>query len=650
MPTPPSVSSLHPEQLLSDVASLPALPGVYRYFDVSGTVLYVGKAINLKKRVSSYFQKNHGGTRIGHMVSKIARMETTVVRSEAEALLLENNLIKTLNPKYNILFRDDKSYPYLKMTGASTSSNPGTSFPRVSYYRGAVEKKHHYFGPYPSAWAVKEAILLMQKVFRLRTCEDPVFNNRTRPCLLYQIKRCSAPCVGHISAQDYAQDVASAERFLRGDARQVMDALEARMMAHAERLEFEQAAELRNQVAALSNVLHQQSVDNVSDRDVDILAVKVQGGRACVNLAMVRGGRHLGDRPYFPVHVEEAAGIYAEDDEGAATAPSVEVQVLEAFIAQHYLSVPIPPSLVVSEPVNKNLLKALSVQSGVKVTAVHQPREQRRQWLEMAQTNAGLQLARLLSEEGSQQARTRALADALDLAMDNLDELRVECFDISHTAGEATQASCVVFHHHKMQNAEYRRFSIDGITPGDDYAAMHQVLLRRYGKLAETLREAQQTGETPPGTGRLPDLVLVDGGKGQVSMAREVFEQLGLDLSLIVGVEKGEGRKVGLEELVFADGREKVYLGKDSAALMLVAQIRDEAHRFAITGMRAKRAKARVDGGKLEEIPGIGPKRRAKLLQRFGGVRGVALAGVEDIATVEGISRELAEEIYRALH
>jgi excinuclease ABC subunit C len=651
----PTVPSAHPEQLLSDVASLPPLPGVYRYFDADGGVLYVGKAINLKKRVSSYFQKNHGGTRIGHMVSKIVRMETTVVRSEAEALLLENNLIKTLNPKYNILFRDDKSYPYLKITGASKTANLGSSFPRVSYYRGAVEKKHHYFGPYPSAWAVKEAILLMQKVFRLRTCEEPVFNNRTRPCLLYQIKRCSAPCVGHISAVDYAQDVANAERFLRGDARQVMDALEARMMTHADKLEFEQAAELRNQVAALSNVLHQQSVDNVSDRDVDILAVKVQGGRACVNLAMVRGGRHLGDRPYFPVHVEDATAFYNEDDSDEAAgealpAQSVEAQVLAAFVAQHYLNVPVPPSLVVSEPVNKTLLKALSVQSGVKVTAVHQPREQRRQWLEMAQTNASLQLARLLSEEGSQQARTRALADALDLALDDLDELRVECFDISHTAGEATQASCVVFQHHRMQNTEYRRYSIDDITPGDDYAAMRQVLMRRYGKLSEVLREAQKTGQTPAGTGRLPDLVLVDGGKGQVSMAREVFEHLGLDLSLIVGVEKGEGRKVGLEELVFADGRDKVYLGKDSAALMLVAQIRDEAHRFAITGMRAKRAKVRLDGGKLEDIAGIGPKRRAKLLQRFGGVRGVALAGVEDIATVEGISRELAEEIYRALH
>ncbi|OGB30397.1 MAG: excinuclease ABC subunit C [Burkholderiales bacterium RIFCSPLOWO2_12_FULL_61_40] len=663
------MSESHPEQLLNDVASLPALPGVYRYFDAQDQVLYVGKAINLKKRVSSYFQKNHGGTRIGHMVSKIVRMETTVVRSEAEALLLENNLIKALSPKYNILFRDDKTYPYLKMTGVSKPgkwAEPGQSeseasgksgggsplaaeFSRVSYYRGGVEKKHRYFGPYPSAWAVKEAILLMQKVFRLRTCEDPVFSNRTRPCLLYQIKRCSAPCVGHISADDYAHDVANAEKFLRGDAQEVLKKLESRMMAHADRLEFEQAAELRNQVAALSNVLHQQSVDNVSDRDVDILAVKVQGGKACVNLAMVRGGRHLGDRPYFPVHVEDASGL--EDTEESAEVPtSVEAQVLEAFLSQHYIDVPMPSALVVSEPVDKALIHALSAQVGFKVSVVHQPREQRRAWLDMAQTNAALQLARLLAEEGSQQARTRALADALDLTLDNLEDLRIECFDISHTAGEATQASCVVFHHHKMQNAEYRRYNIEGITPGDDYAAMRQVLTRRYSKLAEALAEAKHAGQTPAGTGRLPDLVLVDGGKGQVAMAREVFAGLGLDLSLIVGVEKGEGRKVGLEELVFADGRDKVYLGSDSAALMLVAQIRDEAHRFAITGMRAQRAKVRVGGSKLEDIPGIGPKRRAKLLQRFGGVRGVALAGVEDIATVEGISRELAEEIYRALH
>ena len=660
------MNSVHSDELLRQVAALPGLPGVYRYFDAQDQVLYVGKAIHLKRRVSSYFQKDHGGTRIGHMVSKIVRMETTVVRSEAEALLLENNLIKTLNPKYNILFRDDKSYPYLKLSGQAKNKEaaPGevatpAQYPRVSYYRGAVEKQHRYFGPYPSAWAVKEAILLMQKVFRLRTCEDSVFSNRARPCLLYQIHRCSGPCVGHISPADYALDVLNSERFLRGDSQQVLKELEARMLAHSDALEFEQAADLRNQMAALSNVLHQQSVDNVDDRDVDILAVKVQGGRACVNLAMVRGGRHLGDRPYFPVHVEDASQLalsvlaaQAEATEtqvpAAIAGPTVEVQVLEAFLAQHYIDVALPGVLILSAPVDKSLLAALSEQTGVRVTAVHQPRGQRKTWLEMAQTNAALQLARLLSEEGSQQARTRALAEALDLPMESLDGLRIECFDISHTAGEATQASCVVFHGHKMQNSEYRRYKIDGITPGDDYAAMRQVLTRRYGKVAEAMAVAQESGGVPEL--RMPDLVLVDGGKGQVSMAREVFVSLGLDLGLIVGVEKGEGRKVGLEELVFADGRDKVYLGADSAALMLVAQIRDEAHRFAITGMRAQRARVRVGGGKLEEIPGIGPKRRARLLQRFGGVRGVEQASAEDIATVEGISHALAEEIYRALH
>jgi excinuclease ABC subunit C len=632
--TPENAAPRHAPELLELVASLPALPGVYRYFDAQEQVLYVGKAINLKKRVSSYFQKDHGGTRIGHMVTKIVRMETTVVRSEAEALLLENNLIKTLKPKYNILFRDDKSYPYLKMTRGvavktdeppKLGANPSPQqVPRVVYYRGAVDKRHDYFGPYPSVWAVREAIQLLQKVFRLRTCEDTVFNNRTRPCLLFQIKRCSGPCVGLISVPDYQRDVDSAMRLLRGETQEVMGSIEARMMAHAEKLEFEQAAELRNQMSALSKVLHQQAVDTVGDQDVDILAVKVQGGKACVNLAMVRGGRHLGDRPYFPVHVDDAE----------------PAEVLEAFLSQHYLDVPVPPALITSHAVDKELLQALTDQTGVKITAVHNPREQRRVWLEMAQQNADIQLARLLAEEGSQQARTRALVDALDLAPEDLEQFRVECFDISHTSGESTQASCVVFHHHKMQSAEYRRYNIEGITGGDDYAAMRQVLVRRYSKLAEAVRA---------GEGKLPDLVLIDGGKGQVSMAREVFESLGLDLSRIVGVEKGEGRKVGLEELVFADGREKVYLGRDSAALMLVAQIRDEAHRFAITGMRAARAKVRVGGSKLEEIPGVGPKKRAKLLQRFGGARGVGDASVADLCTVEGISEELAQTIYNAL-
>ena len=653
-------------QLLSDVAALPAMPGVYRYFDAEGGVLYVGKARNLKKRVSTYFQKNHGGTRIGHMVTKIVRMETTVVRSEAEALLLENNLIKRLSPKFNILFRDDKSYPYLKLTAAQSpaaGASLAQQYPRIAYYRGAIEKKHRYFGPYPSAWAVKESMLLLQKVFRLRTCEDTVFSNRTRPCLLYQIKRCSAPCVGHISNEQYAIDTANAERFLQGQTQEILAELESKMRDHADKLEFERAAELRNQMSALSKVLHQQAMDTGGDKDVDILAVKVQGGKACVNLAMVRGGRHLGDRPYFPTHVEHATDMAAldaleeEGEENTGAAPpviekTIEALVLEAFIAQHYIDVPVPPCLVCSEPVDKALIEALTEQVGTKVSAIHQPREQRRIWLEMAQKNAGLQLARLLAEEGSQQTRTRALATALDLYADNPDglaDLRVECFDISHTAGESTQASCVVFHNHKMQSSEYRRYNIEGITPGDDYAAMRQVLTRRYTKLAEAARESAEKGEKN-GAAKMPDLVLIDGGKGQVSMARQVFEELGLDLALIVGVEKGEGRKVGLEELVFADGREKVYLGRDSAALMLIAQIRDEAHRFAITGMRAQRAKVRVGGSKLEDIPGIGPKRRASLLQRFGGVRGIASASAEDIATVDGISRELAEEIYRALH
>ena len=618
-------------ELLSQVAALPSLPGVYRYYDAEGQVLYVGKANHLKKRVSSYFQKTHDGKRIGHMVSKIVRMETTVVRSEAEALLLENNLIKSLKPRYNILFRDDKSYPYLKITRAKMADPDALGHPspkaisRVVYYRGAVDKQHDYFGPYPSVWAVREAIQLLQKVFRLRTCEDTVFRNRTRPCLLHQIKRCSAPCVGLVSEHAYQQNVQSACELLDGRTREVMKSLETRMMAHADVLEFEAAADVRNQINALSKVLHQQSVDSVDDRDVDILAVLVQGGKACVNLAMVRGGRHLGDSPYFPTHVDNAE----------------PVEVLEAFISQHYLDIAAPPTLITSHAVDKGLVRALSEQIGIKLHVIHQPREQRKAWLEMAQQNAAIKLTRLLAEEGSQQARTRALIDALDLAPEDLDGFLIECFDISHTSGEATQASCVVFHHHQMQAAQYRRYNIEDITGGDDYAAMRQVLTRRYSKLAEAVRA---------GEAKFPDLVLIDGGKGQISMAKSVFEALDLDISRLVGVEKGEGRKVGLEELVFADGRTKLTLTQDSAALMLVAQIRDEAHRFAITGMRAKRAKVRTGSSSLEEIPGVGPRKRAKLLQRFGGVRGVGDASVQDLCTVEGISLELAQAIYAALH
>jgi excinuclease ABC subunit C len=669
-------------RLLAEVAALPGMPGVYRWFDAQGGLLYVGKARNLKKRVSSYLHKDHDGTRIGHMVSRIARLETTVVRSEAEALLLENNLIKTLDPKFNILFRDDKSYPYLKITGTAATGAAAPlalSFPRMAYFRGAVDKKHRYFGPYPNAWAVKQTIQLMQKVFRLRTCEDTVFNHRSRPCLLYQIQRCSGPCVGLIAAADYARDVKDAERFLLGETQAVVEDLQAAMMAHAEGLEFEKAAALRDRIGSLSRVLHQQSMDESSlsaaDRDVDVLAVKVAGGRACVNLAMVRGSRHLGDRAYFPTHVDDGAalsGADADESDDAADAPAAptpEQAVLEAFIAQHYIGQAVPPLLVTSHAVSAALIEALADAAGVRVRTVHQPREQRRIWLEMAVKGADLALARLLAEEGSAQARTRALIEALDLDMADPAALRIECFDISHTAGEATQASCVVYEGHQMQSGQYRRFNIEGITGGDDYAAMRQVLMRRYARLAEAAPAAQAepateapAGVAPPADesapaakprraqARLPDLVLVDGGRGQVSMAREVFAELGLDIGLIVGVEKGEGRKVGLEELVFADGREKVRLGHDSAALMLVAQIRDEAHRFAITGMRARRASVRTGGSKLEDIAGVGPRKRARLLQRFGGLRGVASAGVEDLASVEGISRELAEEIYRALH
>jgi len=573
------------------------------------------------------------------MVGKIARYETTVTRTETEALILENNLIKELAPPFNILFRDDKSYPYVMLTGHE--------FPRLASYRGKVDKRHHYFGPFPNSWAVRNSVQILQKVFRLRTCEDSVFKNRSRPCLLHQIHRCSAPCVGRLSSAQYGQDVAQATRFLEGDHSRVLTELEKEMQLHSEAMEFEMAAVLRDRIADLSSVLQQQSMDTVAEGegDVDIIAVAQMEGMICVNLAMVRGGRHLGDRAYFP------RGRQASGD---LLTPA---EILEAFITQHYLddlaegesasAHLIPSVLILNHPLQssldegesspEDLQELINLQAGRKITFLHQPQGQRRHWLGMAEGNAKIALTKRLVETGGQLARARALADVLSLELESLEQLRIECFDISHTSGEATQASCVVYAKNAMQSSEYRRFNINAITPGDDYAAMRQVLQRRYANYQELPAE------------KMPQVILVDGGKGQVEMARQVLSEFGMDISLIVGVAKGEGRKVGLETLIFADGREALELGIDSAALLLVAQIRDEAHRFAITGMRAKRAKARTIS-RLEEIEGIGAKRRQKLLARFGGLRGVSNASIEEIASVEGISTTLAEQIYRQLH
>jgi excinuclease ABC subunit C len=596
------------------IDGLPHLPGVYRMLDAAGVALYVGKARDLKKRVATYFNKGVG-PRTAHMLARVARIDTTVTRSEAEALLLENNLIKSLAPRYNVLFRDDKSYPFLKFTAHE--------YPRIAYYRGAVDRRAQYFGPYPNAWAVKDSIQLLQKVFRLRTCEDTVFANRSRPCLLHQIQRCSAPCVGLIDSATYAEDVGRAVRFLHGETEAVMHELESRMQQCADELKFEEAAAVRDRLGALSRVLHQQTIETTGS-DADVLAVVTDGGLACVNLAMIRGGRHLGDKANFPARSGEAADA---------------AEILEAFIWQHYALQPCPPTIVVNADVDADEVGTfLSEASGRKVLVVRHPQEQRRRWLEMAESNARLALARRLAEEGSQMARTRALIDTLGLEIgdEDADKLRVECFDVSHTAGEATQASCVVYANHQMRPSEYRRYNIEGIEPGDDYAAMRQVLARRYAPVAN-------------GEAVLPQLVLVDGGKGQVMVARQVFEELGLDPGVLVGVAKGEERKVGLEELVYPDDRPALVLGRDSQALMLVAQIRDEAHRFAITGMRARRSKARKSS-QLETMEGIGPKRRQRLLARFGGLRGLSSASIEDIATVEGVSRKLAERIYAQLH
>ncbi len=596
------------------LSDLPHLPGVYRHIDENGIVLYVGKARDLKKRVSSYFRKTGHGPRISHMLTKVVRTEITITRTEAEALILENNLIKKLKPRYNILFRDDKSYPYLHITDHEA--------PRIVYYRGSTHGKGHFFGPYPNSWAVRETIQILQKVFKLRTCEDSVYAHRTRPCLLYQIGRCSAPCVGKISLEDYNADVQRAIRFLEGRTTEVLEEIEQRMMAASKRQDFEQAAVYRDQMRALAKVLQQQTMEQIGDDSSDIIAIAQAGGKVCVNLAMVRAGRHLGDKPLFPTQIQ---------DEN----PN---DVLAAFIAQHYADNPAPPVLVCSHAIHDpDLIAMLAQQHGHQIRLITKPQGNRRSWLEQAIRNAQLALNNSLSETSSRQARTRSLAVELDLDTDDdaLDAIHIECFDISHTSGEATQASCVVNQHHAMHNSLYRRVNSAGIEPGDDYAAMRQVLNRRFARVAD-------------GDAKMPDIVLIDGGKGQIEIARQVFVELGLDISTIVGVAKGDHRKVGLETLHFVDGREPIALGVESAALMLIAQIRDEAHRFAITGMRAKRAKAR-NVSRLEEIPGVGQKRRQKLLARFGGFTGVVDASIDELSKVEGISYDLAERIYHAL-
>ena len=580
----------------SFVAGLPNLPGVYRMLGEGGEALYVGKARDLKKRVSSYFHKQAGSPRIEMMLGQVAAIEVTATRSEGEALLLENNLIKSLAPRYNILFRDDKSYPYLEITGHR--------YPRLGFHRGAKDRRNRYFGPFPHAYAVRESIQLLQRVFRLRTCEDTVFENRSRPCLLHQIQRCTAPCTGRIAPQAYAEDVANALLFLEGREDDVIRNLNQKMNSASGARRYEEAAAYRDQVRALSRVQARQYVESNRGVDADVVACVIEGGIACVNLVMIRGGRHVGDRSFFPSNAE-----------GAAAA-----EVIGAFLEQHYLEQPMPGLIVTSEPVE--LENAITPSHG-----------ERRIWLDMACKNAGLAIAQRVRDRATQEGRLAALREALGLP-EGLQ--RIECFDISHTMGEATVASCVVYDRQQMQKGEYRRFNIRDIAPGDDYAAMRQVLARRYERVSAD-------------AGRIPDLVLVDGGKGQAGVAAAVLRDLGLHQVGVVGVAKGPERKPGMEELIIESEARSLQLAPSHPGLHLVQQIRDEAHRFAVVGHRARRGKARTTS-MLSEIPGIGARRRQALLEHFGGLRGVQAAAVDDIAKVEGISRALAERIYRHLH
>ena len=592
------------------VAGLPSLPGVYRMLGATGEVLYVGKARDLKKRVSIYFTKTQPSPRIGLMVAQIAAMETTVTRSEGEALILENNFIKSLAPRYNILFRDDKSYPYLMITGHR--------FARIGFHRGGQEKGNRYFGPFPHSSAVRESIQLLQRVFRLRTCEDSVFENRSRPCLLHQIQRCSAPCTGLIGAESYAQDVRNAELFLLGRENDVIHTLTAKMNTASEGLRFEEAAQYRDQVRALSRVQARQYVESAVGVDADVVACRTEGGISCVNLVMIRAGRHVGDRSFFPLNADAAT-------------PG---EVILAFLTQHYLEQPIPPLILSSAELEGEVLEAALTERGNRpVRLVTNPQGERRIWLEMAEKNALLALANRVRERSTQEARLIALREALGLPES---AQRIECFDISHTMGEATVGSCVVYDGHDLQKSEYRRFNIRDITPGDDYAAMRQVLVRRYGRISAE-------------GAKMPDLILIDGGRGQVAQARSALVELGLNDVSVVGVAKGPERKPGLEELIVEGEGIGVTLPPQHPGLHLIQQIRDEAHRFAIVGHRARRGKSRTTS-ELNEIPGIGDKRRRALLAHFGGLKGVEAAAMDEIMKVEGIGRSTAQRIYRHLH
>ena len=602
--------------------SLSARPGVYRMIGAEDVVLYVGKAKSLKSRVSSYFVKSGHSARITMMIAQIERIDTTVTRSEAEALLLENNLIKTLEPKYNIVFRDDKSYPYLCFTN--------DAYPQLRFFRGKPDKKNQFFGPFPSVWSVREGIQTLQKVFQLRVCDNTVFAHRSRPCMLAQISRCTAPCVGHISEADYKSDVKSAAMFLRGQRDEIIRELQASMESASEKLEFEKAGALRDRIVRLNNLVSKQFVLSASDRDVDVIAVIHESGMIAVNVVMVRGGQHVGDRTFFPV--KNATSEVMSIDELTET--------LETFITQHYIGREVPRTIVSTLEFDVAALSevlSLPLAGGEgharKVDVQCNPIGEKRVWLRMAEENARIAISARMRQSDTGNARLAALIDALGLPEGTQ---RLECFDISHTMGEATVASCVVFDQSAMQTGQYRRFNIEAETNGDDYMAMKEALTRRAARIVK---------EDVP----RPDVWVIDGGKGQVGIAAEVLAQAGLHDIVLFGSAKGVERKKGMEQIVFPDRAETIRLKPDHPGLHLIQQMQDEAHRFAIIGHRAKRAKNR-EGSALDDIEGIGPKKRKDLLNQFGSVRGVGAASVEDLMRVPGISSELAERIYGVLH